>query len=175
MFVHANLDPIKAYLREDVLYDMDLAKVNSYVKCIIYGISSYPGSVPTFQIMVGGESLFAYIPPHLLSIKEPQQGKVWEHFYWNLSDIVYHNCPEAEFSVSKMDLLTTKSVLVFINSAKVWKQGVYLFTMDWYRGNDLLHCIALDDGQIGFFPNHKLSYGEKKFLPYLKMHREWKV
>jgi hypothetical protein len=47
--------------------------------------------------------------------------------------------------------------------------------MDWYRGNDLLHCIILDNGQIGFFPSHKISFGLTQLPDFKKLRQEWKV
>lgn len=171
MFVHANLSPIKAYLREDVLYDMDVTKVNNYVACSIIGVSSYPGSVPTFQVVVESESLFSYVPPHLLTTKKKQINNL----LWNLSDLVYHNCPSPEFSVTTLDYLTDKKLQVFLRSQKIWIEGTYQFTMDWYLGNDLLHCIVLSNGQFGFFPQHKISLDKQEFKPYQKLRQDWKV
>lgn len=177
MFVHANLDPIKAYVREDVLYNMDQSKEDRYVKCEIIGVSSYQGSSPTFQIVIERESLFSYIPPHVLI----KRGGIidldvdFADHMFGLNDLVYHNCPDVEFAFTKLEYLVGRPISAFIKTANVWAKCEYLFTMDWYRGNDLLHCVTLDNGQFGFFPQHKLSLGKQEFKPYQKLCQEWRV
>jgi|SRR6185436_15450980 len=171
MFVHANLPVITAYLREDVLYNMDVTKADSYVACTIIAVSSYPGSVPTFQVVVEGESLFSYIPPHLIISKKNKN----DNPLYSLSDLVYHNCPAAEFSVNILDFLIDKKLQVFLRSQKTWLEGNYQFTMDWYLGNDLLHCVTLNNGQFAFIPQHKLSLGKQEFKAYQKLRQDWKV
>ncbi len=172
MFVHANLDPIKAYVREDVLFNMDESKKNKYVKCELIAVSSYPGFAPTFQIVVRTESIFSYIPPHLLFLSYPEEEN--KELY-PLSELVYHNCPEAEFSLSKLDYLINKTIFVWLKSKKIFVEAKYMFTLDWFTGNDLLHCVVLSNGQIGFFPSHKISLNKLPFKPYMKLKKEWKV
>lgn len=169
MFVHANLSPIKALIREDVLYNMDASKAGNYVPCSIIGVSSYPGSTPTFQIVVEGESLFSYIPPHLLLMNKTDLVPSW-----TLKDLVYHNCPSAEFALSVSEFLLGKKLSIYLRGVKGWVDGKYLFTLDWYEGNDLLHCVVLSNGQFGFFPQHKISLGKQEFKPYQKLRQEWK-
>lgn len=170
-FVHTDVEPLKAFVREDVLYDMDLDKANNYIKCMIIGMSSYQGSVPTFQIVVAGGSIFSYVPPHLLIVDKKPEGEE----LFDLSDLVYHNCPDSEFALVMLDYLCDKPVMVFLKNRKIWVKSKYLFTVDWYRGNDLLNCVVLENNQIGFFPNHKISLGECNLPKYKKLRQEWKV
>ncbi len=173
MYVHANLAPIKAMVREDVLYNMDVSHKNNFINCEIIGVSSYKGSVPTFQIVVDKESIFSYVPPHLLLQRRVgEQETQFNHF--DLNDLVYHNCPSPEFALIEIDYLK-KPMSAYLRSQKSWSPCVYLFTMDWHEGNDLLHCIAIDNGQFAFLPSHKLSLGKKEFQPYLKLKQEWRV
>lgn len=169
MFVHASLNPIKATVLESVLYDMDSTK-SAQIPCLIVGVSSYPGHAVTFQIVVEGDSLFSYIPPHLLQIRSPGG-----HHLWNLKDLVYHNCPSAEFSVTTLDYLKNKELQIFVKRTATWTKGEYLFTIDWYTGNDVLHCVVLENGQIGFFPQHKMLLTSRQLKPYKKLRREWIV
>jgi len=171
MFVHANIVPIKAVVREDVLYDMDRSKSNNTVPCQLVGVSIYKGSVPTFQIVAEGDSLFSYIPPHLIStnVKDPV-------FSVDLKDLVYHNCADSEFALTTWEFLKGEELSVYLKNLRSWIKGSYLFTLDWYTGNDLLHAIQLHNGQIGFFPQHKiLLNGATSFRPYKKIHCNWSV
>lgn len=169
MFVHANLNPTKAKVCESVLYNMD-PKKNRYVPCQIIGVSSYPGHAPTFQIVVENSSLFSYIPPHFLQLRSGNVDRLW-----GLDDLVYHNCPSAEFALSELEYLRDKELQVFLKKSKVWTQGKYFFTLDWYAGNDLLHCLILESGQPAFLPQHKLLLDKQEFKPYQKLRQEWRV
>jgi len=171
VFVHANITPIKAVIREDVLYDMDPDKSSTVVPCLLVGVTSYKGSVPTFQIVAEGNSLFSYVPPHLVSTATKQPD-----FTYSLKELVYHNCPDPEFSVSTLDFLKERQLAIFLRGPKVWVNGAYLFTLDWYTGNDLLHAVQLSNGQIGFVPQHKILLGgDLIFKPYKKLHCNWSV
>lgn len=171
MLVHASIHPIKAVVREDVLYDMDPSKTSKTVPCQLVGVTSYKGSVPTFQIVAEGDSLFSYVPPHLIStdIKEP-------HFDYSLKTLVYHNCPDVEFALSTWDFMKDRELSIFLRDRKMWVMGTYLFTLDWYTGNDLLHAVRLQNGQVGFLPQHKiLLNGATAFRSYKKLHYNWSV
>lgn len=169
MLIHANILPFKAHIREDVLYDMDSSKENSVVPCQVIGVSSYSGSSPTFQVIVEGSSLFSYIPPHLLSLAKTP---VFTH---SLRELVYHNCPSAEFAVCVWDILKGRNIGLYLKSVDHWTTCNYLFTLDWFQENDLLHCVILANGQVGFFPQHKLLLSGNTFKPYKKLHKEWSV
>jgi len=166
--VHVSINPIKAYVREDVLYNMDTSKITKVIPCTIVGFSSYPGHVPTFQIIVDNSSIFYYIPPHLIFSK-----KDFSCIY-DLNQLVYHNCPDHKFSLNKLNYLM-KDIYVFMKHNSLWHEAKYLFTIDWYRGNDVLHCLILDIGQFVFMPNHKISLYSKELPKYLKLKKEFKV
>lgn len=169
--VHANIDPIKAWVREDVLYNMDESKSEKVVSCTIVAFSSYSGHAPSFQIVVGDSSIFYYVPPHLLFTK------LDAHLVTNLSlkDLVYHNCPDTEFVISKLNYLANDIVHVYLKSIDSWVDAEYLWTVDWYRGNDVLHALKLENGSIAFMPNHKISLGKKELPDYKKLRQEWRV
>jgi hypothetical protein len=171
--VHVDIDHIKAWVREDVLYNMDKKYETTYVQCRIIAFSSYPGHAPTFHILLDNSSLFYYVPPHLLHTIDPRK---YDYAALGLTDLVYHNCPDHEFSLSKLDYLTnTPDLSVYLKRSNIWACGTYLWTVDWYRGNDVLHAIVLGNGQISFMPNHKISLDKKELPQYKKLKYEWKV
>jgi hypothetical protein len=171
MLVHGDITPFKALVQKRVLYDMEpLIPEFEYIHCIVFGVSSYPESVPTFQIMVENESIFSYVPPHLLLVNNSFD----DNSSLELKDLVYHNCPDVEFTVVVSNYLC-RPLYVYLKHRKIWRSGKYLFTIDWYRGNDLLHCIVLENGQIGFFPSHKISFGSTQLPDFKKLRQEWKV
>jgi hypothetical protein len=171
MLVHSDITPLKALVQKRVLYDMDpVIPENEHMKCVIFGVSSYTNFAPTFQIMVEEKSIFSYVPPHLLLVKS----SINSHSFFELKDLVYHNCPDVEFAVSVSKYLC-KPLYVYLKNRDLWILGKYLFTMDWYHGNDLLHCIILENGQIGFFPSHKISFGKNSLPDFKKLRQEWMV
>ena len=93
-----------------------------------------------------------------------------------LADLVYHNCPAEDICVHAFEQLQGP-VQAYFKRRQLWLAGTYLLTIDWYTGNDLLHLIALENGQYAFLPHHKVKFrdGIKEFPPYRKMHSEWKV
>jgi hypothetical protein len=169
--VHADIPPVKTFLRGEYLYDMDLSHAGEFVPCTAFAISSYEGSAPTFKVLLADGTVFSYVPPSALIDKDKPSGDVLE-----LADLAYHNCPSGDVCVCTFAELAGP-VSAFLRRQGKWMGGTYLFTIDWYTGNDLLHLIALDNGQYAFLPNHKVKFrdGTREFKPYKKMHQEWKV
>jgi len=134
-------------------------------------VSSYQGSVPTFKVLLADGAVFSYVPPSALVDRDRAAGEPLE-----LADLAYHNCPGGDICVSRFAELQG-TVHAFLRRRNEWMDGTYRFTIDWYDGNDLLHLIALANGQYAFLPNHKVKFkdGTREFKPYRKMHTEWKV
>jgi hypothetical protein len=170
--VHQELPrPIKLHVRREFLHDMDPRRVGEVVPCTAFAFSSYEGSAPTVKILLGDGAVFSYVPPHALI--DPARRKAPE---LELADLAYHNCPAAEISVHAFAALEGK-VLAYLKRKDLWLAGEYLFTVDWYTGNDLLHFVALENGQFAFLPHHKLKFGRDTpgFEPYKKLRRAWAV
>jgi hypothetical protein len=168
--VHADIPPLKTHVRGEYLYDMDLRHAGEHLPCTAFAVSSYPGSVPTFKILLPDGTVFSYVPPSAL-VDPARKGEPLE-----LADLVYHNCPSGDFCVHSFEALDGL-VQAFFKRPGLWLAGSYLFTIDWYTGNDLLHLIALENGQYAFLPHHKVKFrdGTRELPPYRKMHGEWKV
>lgn len=170
--VHANIKPIKAWVREDVLYNMDSERRKKYLPCLLINISSYVNHALTFQILVDGFYIFNYVPPHLINLEE--QSKFENQL--GLNDLVYHNCPDTNFVINENLFLKNKDIYVFCKSENIWIKGSYLWSIDWYLKNDLLHAIQLNNGQMAFMPNHKICMKQIiKFPQFQKLKFEWKV
>jgi hypothetical protein len=169
--VHVEITPIRAMLREEFLFDGDPAHVGKRVPCSIFAISSYPGNAPTFKVLLDDGSVFSYVPPHALTAS----GSVTS-VPLDLEDLVYHDCPSAEISVSRFGALAGP-IEAYFKRRGFWLKGEYLLTIDWYLGNDLLHLVLLENGQFAFLPHHKLKFGggERSFPPYKKLRGEWKA
>jgi len=170
--VHADVPPLATHVRGEYLFDMDLRHVGEHLPCTAFAVSSYEGSVPTFKILLPDGTVFSYIPPSALV----DPGKAGDGPALELADLAYHNCPSGDLCVHCFEQLRGP-VQAYFRRPRVWLAGTYLFTIDWYTGNDLLHLIALANGQYAFLPHHKVKFqdGVQELPPYRKMHTEWKV
>jgi hypothetical protein len=169
--VHADIPPIEAHVRAEYLYNMDPAHVGELRRCKVFGVSSYVGQAPTFQILLEDGALFSYVPASALVDSAKHAEPTLE-----LVELVYHDCKHVEISVHDMSALRGE-VLAYFKKRDVWMKGEYRFTIDWYTGNEMLHCIALANGQFALLPNHKIKFGDHEpgFEAYKKIRREWTV
>lgn len=170
--VHADVPQIRTAVREEILYNNDPARVGGRVPCRIFSLSSYPGSSPTFQILLEDGAVFSYVPPSALL---PLQGDLDPEL--SLSELVYHNCPDGDITICEHAALKGHA-WCFFRDRQLWLRGSYRFTVDWYQGNTLAHCVSLDNGQIALLPSHKISFGgekPEKLASYEKMRSEWSV
>lgn len=170
--IHASIKGTRVFVRSEFLHDMDAAFRGKLEAGLAFALSSYPGHTPTFKVLLDGGSVFSYLPPHALltreQLPEPEL---------SLEQLVYHNCPNGRFSVSTFADLQVGKARVFIKKLGVWLPGTYQFTVDWYEGNDLVHCIHLENGQVTLLPSHKVKFndGACEFPGYRKLHAEWRV
>ncbi len=170
--VHADIPPLRTHIRGEYLYDMDLSHAGELVPCTAFAVSSYEGSVPTFKVLLADGSVFSYVPPTALVDPEKARGRET----LELADLVYHNCPSGDICVHSFEQLRGP-VHAYLKRRDAWMEGEYLWTLDWYAGNDLLHLVALENGQYAFLPHHKLKFkdGPRELPPYRKLHAEWRV
>ena len=166
--VHAEIPPLRTHVRAEYLFGMDPARLGELRPCTAFTVSSYVGSAPTFQIVLDDGAVFSYVPPNAL-VEPPLRDPVLE-----LADLVYHDCKSIEIAVSTFTALRGP-VLAFFKRRDLWLAGTYLFTMDWYTGNEMLHGVALANGQYALLPSHKLKFGDHPpgFEPYKKIRRDW--
>lgn len=165
--VHAPIPPIDTHVRAEYLYNMDPTRIGELRCCRAFTVSSYVGAAPTFQILLDDGAVFSYVPPNALVgvQREPVLA---------LDDLVYHDCKSVDIAVQAFDALRG-TVLAYFKKRDLWLEGTYLFTIDWYTGNEMLHCISLVNGQYALLPSHKLKFGDHSpgFEPYKKIRREW--
>ena len=169
-----NITPLKASVNLKFLYDGDILYDNQYTDCLLIAISAYVNQTPTFHIMVGETgAIYSDIPFHaLLTKKDIPAGTV----LMNLPQLVYSNCKTGEIEVFENSYLKLKTPKCFFKSDNLWIEGKYLFSVDFYTGNDLFHTIKLETGQIAAVPNHKINWNGDCLLPdYKKNHTTWVI
>jgi hypothetical protein len=173
--VHAEIPPMPLHVRAEYLYGMDPARVGEIVPCTPFSISSYPGEAPTFQIRLADGAIFSYVPPSALI--DPTQASFGAGPELDLADLAYHNCVDEKICVHAHTALRGP-VLAYVKSKDAWLPGTYQFSVEWWTGNQVLHAIILEQGQLALLPHHKLKFGAGHapgFAPYRKLRRTWRV
>lgn len=165
--VHKEIDSFDVEVADSILFD-DKTKT-TFTKGKVIGISSYPNSVPTFTVLLNTGAVFQYIPPHKIRTKETNS-------FFELKDLVYNNCPKAEFSYHVNRNLKNLPAKVFFKSKNEYRDAKYIGTIDWYTDNISLNIMILDSGEVCFIPNHKILFnGEEYFPPYKKLREEFVI
>lgn len=155
--MNLSISNIEAYIHKHQI--MDDVNENELFKCEIIGVSTYYNQPITFTILIEKSWLYSNIPID------------WLFHDNNVNSIKFDNirgiiCPKLEIDCFSLDKLN--KVKVFINNE--WVSGLYKYSFDFYTDNELLHLIALENGQFGLFPNNKLSFNKEE-LPKFKKQR----
>jgi hypothetical protein len=170
--VHADIAPLALFVDKPLLYGGDARFAGDVVPCTAFAFSSYPGSAPTFKLLLADGAIFSYVAPSALRWKREIDGAPLP-----LDELAYHACKDGRIAVHAFAALRANNgdVLAFLKKRDAWMKGTYAFTVDWYDGNDLLHCVLLENGQVALLPHHKLKFGvlEPGFAPYKKLRNEW--
>lgn len=166
----ANIPNIKAFVQEKFLYDMDESKTG-FDSCTLIGIVTYPDQTPTFHIITSKNAIYSDIPFHAITFSDKNV-----IFELELSDLVYNNCKTLEIDVFTLSYLQESNPLCFFRKKNIWVKGQYLFSVDFYTGNDLFHVMKLANGQLAAVPNHKVNWaGDMSLTDYKKSHNTWKL
>lgn len=109
-------------------------------------------------------------PTHVVNLN-PDSGPL------SLEDLVYHNFPDEQLVVHRHSVLEAQDCRAFFKRSGKFMPASYLLTLDWWTGNDLLHLLALQNGQFALLPNHKVRFnGDTSALPqYQKLRATWRV
>ena len=169
--LHEDIAPFSVDIEEMYLYDMDKKFKGKYTPGRVFGISSYPEEALTFQVLLNNGSLFSYLP--LNSVRKPG---IRSKTIFELSDLVYKNCPGSEVVV-KSYIYLEGMVNCYFKNKDIWMSGKYMTTVDWFKDNEQFHLISLENGQYAALPNHKVKFKneERVFKSYKKLHKTWEV
>lgn len=165
-----SISPIKAFVETTYLYDME--NKDGFSACYIIGISAYKGQSITFTILIDGAYVFSDIPPQALH-QTPQQYEI------KLSNksISHANCPDNKFDLICFEHLKAKKSKAFFRQENMWFNVVeYLYTIDFYEDNLLIHFVKLETGHFVLVPSHKINFSNQEFLPdYKKLRQTWTI
>lgn len=170
--VHAEMPRTQAWVENRVLYNDDPWH-KGWTRCTVFGVSSYVGHAPTFSVLTDEGAVFSYVPIHRLRSKPPTDAI---EIRMDLDDLVYHDSREGRIVVTQYQSLAMQRVLsaTFKRTGRVC-DARYIASVDWYDGNDLLHFVALMNGQFALLPSHKLMFGICELPDYKKLRAEWRV
>lgn len=165
---HYDVNPIKAYVNKSLLYNDKL--MTGRVECTIISIGFYEGETPTFDIILEDGSMFNYIPlSEITYVKEAKN--------MSLIDLVYHNSKSIEVTLNYFSYLKDSKIMAYFKNIDSWKKvDDYVCTIDWYKGNDLLHLLMVG-GCFALLPNHKIKINDEdmSFNKYIKLKNTYKV
>lgn len=166
--IHFELNgEISILVRKEYLYNLE-SGFDEFIPAKLLAISSYPGHVPTFKVLVKDKYIFSYLPIQALASKEVEP--------MALKDANYFNCPSETLSISYFYSLGP--CRVFNKDGSYLDDGIVVCTLDWYRDNELGHVVKLENGNYVIRPSHKLIFNFDKDkvedLPkYKKLRHEW--
>lgn len=163
-------EPIKGFIAEKYLYDMDETKQN-WIPCRVFAVDVYPGEALALTILLNDGSVFNYLPLDAFSVKKTTDIIPY-------TDLVYNNCVSGAVAIKAHQMLKSQPVCAYLKRSQTWIDATYLCSIDFYESNDLLNLVVLENGQLAALPNHKLKFGKdapRNFTQYRKLHSTWKV
>lgn len=168
--------PIKSWVNIGLM-NGDLNTTEPLRACKIIGLSSYKGATLTFQILLANEegiltSIWSDVPLHLIFHSENGgEGCL------DLADLAYHNCPDNNIEAVTYNALSDSKCECYFPRLDRWISGIYVTTIDWYKGNLTSHLIKLNNGNFALVPNHKIQFGsESNKLPkFMKQRFTWEI
>jgi len=159
---HYSIEPIDIIIDEKVFTE---SKLSNTIRGKIIALDIYPNEAITFTILLDNGTIYNYVPVHLVQWKNTVNTEVY-----NLNELVYNNSLSNEVTIDVFNHLKDLKCNCYIKQKDSWVTGEYILSIDWYKDNDLLNFIKLENGQFAFLPNHKILFGDVKreFQPYKK-------
>lgn len=158
--IHFDVKPFDAFVHPKFIGDEHSVELRQ-VKVI--GVSSYPGHVLTFIVLVDNKYLFFYVPASGLFFTKDI--KTITSLYCE-SYNCYFNCPSGDLSVVSVSYLQNKNLSLFTRDKVYFGSGKYMMSFDWYNDNDCGHLINYE-GRFIIHPNHKFVVEENSAITEL--------
>lgn len=164
---HYSINNINGYVRKGLLYNNDSIEL---INCKIISLCLYKNETLCFDIVLEDGSIFNYIPLHEIYHNKEFDKNI------ELKDLVYHNSPSINISLNYINELNNLK-LAYLKYKDEWIEVIeYIVTIDWYKENDLLNLVKLNNGYFALLPNHKLKMNkEKSFEKYSKIRESYIV
>jgi hypothetical protein len=176
-FVDAELPKaIGGFVRRSALYNGDKS-FEGYEPCSFFAITSYKDRAPTLKLLLEDGSLFSFMPiDGFTSVLPDISSGSTDAQPFDMEDLAYKNCPDYAFAFSSPKYLHGKINCYFVRRDR-WLEAEYIASLDWHRGNLIMHICHLENGQIALLPSHKVKFhnGAREFKPYRKITSVWEV
>lgn len=146
---------------------------DEFLSCDVIGICVYENECLTFLIRLEDGEVFSYIPPTSVFWKVPSDSR------FSLEDLCYVNSPDNQISISQIENLKGMSSC-YIKRLNKWISSEYLYTIDFFRENELLNLMKFENGNFAFLPFHKIKFKQmslikKDFKKYKKQRLTYKL
>ena len=172
-FLNANIPPIECYVRTNFLQnraEFD-PKIDYYLPCLIFGLSSVPHRVPLFHFILEDGGLWWRMPIHAFCWKDGAE-------QIDLHQLVLWDSFSSYVSVFAFDFMREKRML-YTDRSRNEHKGHYLFTIDWSADDPNTldsgfsevpgqhkcgHVIKLDNGNFAIQPNNRVRLFEPSYI-----------
>ena len=167
-YLNANIPPIYCKIRNEYLYDMDMAKKGEQ-DCVVFGIASISGRAILFHCMLSNGAVYYRLPISAFFQKRFNRAEVQD---MQVDELQLWNCFSYWPSVHKFDFLAGVDGK-FLGKDKKFYGGTYLFTIDWaHPDTNILdvehseipqehkcaHILALNNGNYAAQPNNRILW-----------------
>lgn len=167
-YLNANIPPIYCKIRNEYLYDMDMAKKGEQ-DCVVFGIASISGRAILFHCMLSNGAVYYRLPISAFFQKRFNRAEVQD---MQVDELQLWNCFSYWPSVHKFDFLAGVDGK-FLGKDKKFYGGTYLFTIDWaHPDTNILdvehseipqehkcaHILELDNGNYAAQPNNRILW-----------------
>ena len=167
-YLNANIPPIYCKIRNEYLYDMDMAKKGEQ-DCVVFGIASISGRAILFHCMLSNGAVYYRLPISAFFQKRFNRAEVQD---MQVDELQLWNCFSYWPSVHKFDFLAGIDGK-FLGKDKKFYGGTYLFTIDWaHPDTNILdvehseipqehkcaHILALTNGNYAAQPNNRILW-----------------
>ena len=167
-YLNANIPPIYCKIRNEYLYDMDMAKKGEQ-DCVVFGIASISGRAILFHCMLSNGAVYYRLPISAFFQKRFNRAEVQD---MQVDELQLWNCFSYWPSVHKFDFLAGVDGK-FLGKDKKFYGGTYLFTINWaHPDTNILdvehseipqehkcaHILALNNGNYAAQPNNRILW-----------------
>jgi hypothetical protein len=167
--LNVNIPRFYCLVRKEFLYNLERGH-GTFMKACVFGVASLAGRAIGFHVLLDNGAVMFRLPIHALCHKIDAPAtpldwlQMWDCFGYEVSCIVFDQLKDSRVEVVMKD--------------KSWREGQYLFTLDWYGNNDseeagdgghkCAHVIALDEGNFAAQPNNRIKWKAPHFVEPFK-------
>jgi hypothetical protein len=173
---HIFKKPLKAFVEEKYLYNLDDEGHKKLIPCLIISVCSYKGHRITIEILLDNGSQFCYLPLESIRFCN-EENQNYFSYHANFANFI---CPSKYFIVTQVPIFKERKAHLFDNKTRefIGVAEEYICSLDWYKDNDLLHLVKFKHNLLNI-NNHKVLWLKKidlnaKIENYKALKYQWK-